>query len=251
MVKNFILKMSLSSLFLLLFSLRFVDMTIGESITEYPLETAWKVTGLPLKEISTETWTKFNDDWLSVYDLKAEAGIIKSKLELTSLTQLTSGEQNEYNYVSFQGRRHDGTIITVTLQSGSAGGMGETQAGIITTHPGKINNLREYIYSLKAILAKFGDKPQINVILSGEKNGKIAAVMVKELAGRAFRKIDAKLVDSGFENGNSSQKGYTRLLKETVMYNNAQVNVEIETRYDETRNITEIIMATPNTTDGV
>lgn len=251
MIKSFIIKMSLSSLFLLLFSLRFVDMTIGESITEYPLETAWKVTGLPLREISTATWMKFNDRWLSVYDLKTVAAEIKSKMGLITRTPLTSGEQNEFNYVSFQGRLRDGTIVTVTLQSSSAGGTGETQAGINTAHDGKVNNMRQYIRSLKAMLAGFGVDPHISVILSGERNGKISPVILKDLAGKAFRKINAELVESGFANGNGSQKGYTRLIQETVIYNSAPVNIEIETRYDETRNITEIIMATPNTTDGV
>lgn len=251
LVKSFIIKMSLSSLFLLLFSLRFVDMTIGENITEYPLETAWKVTGLPLKEISTATWMKFNDHWLSVYDLKVVAGEIKSKLQLTTRTPLTFGEQNEFNYVSFEGLRHDGTVVTVTLQSSSAGGTGETQAGINTVYYGRMNNIREYIHSLKTLLTKMGTRPHISVIFSGERKGKIAVIRIKELTGRAFRKIDAKLIDSGFAGGNSSQKGYTRLLNDAVIYNSARVNIEIETRYDEVRNVTEIIMATPNATDGV
>lgn len=251
MVKSFIIKMSLSSLFLLLFSLRFVDMTIGECITEYPLETAWKVTGLPLKEISTETWMKFNNQWMSVYDLKTVAGEIKSKLKLSTRTPLTYGEQNEFNYVSFEGLRQDGTVVTITLQSSSTGGLGETQAGINTAYCGKMSNIREYIRLLKADLAGLGPDPHISVILSGEKHGKITAIMIKELTGRAFRKLDAKLIDSGFVDGNSSQKGYSRLFKDSVIYYSSQVNIEIETRYDEARNVTEIIMATPNTTDGV
>jgi hypothetical protein len=226
-------------------------MTIGESITEYPLETAWKVTGLPLKEISTETWMKFNDRWMSVYDLKTAAEEIKSKLKLTTRTSLTFGEQNEFNYVSFEGLRQDGTVVTVTLQSGSNGGTGETQAGINTVYCGKMVNIREYIRSLKADLTGLGPDPHISVILSGEKHGRITAIVVKELTGRAFRKLNAELIDSGFVNGNSSQKGYSRLFKETVIYNSTRVNIEIETRYDQSRNVTEVIMATPNTTDGV
>lgn len=251
LVKNYLIKMTLSGLFLLLFSLRFVDMTIGETITEHPLETAWKVTGLPLKEISTETWMKYNDQWLNVYDLKIIAGEIKEKLKLTTRIPLTMGEQNEFNYISFQGVSHDGTVVTVTLQSGSSGGMGETQAGINTYYSGKMNHIRDYIRSLKERLSQLGHKPHISVIFSGERPGKIKAVMIRELTGRAFRKIDARLVNSGFVGDNSSHKGYTPLFEDSVMFNNSRVNIEIETHYDESRNVTEIIMASPHTTDGV
>ena len=251
MIKSFIIKMALSGLFIMVFSLRFVDMTIGECIIEYPLETAWKVTGLPLKEISTETWMKYNDQWLNVYDLKIAAETIKAKLKLTTRVLFTTGEQNEFNYISFHGRRHDGTEVTVTLQSGSGGGTGETQAGINTSYNGKIKNIREYIRNLKSQLAQLGREPHTSILFVGEKRGKISPVMVREITGKAFRKINARLVISGFTGGNSSHKGYTRLIKDSFMDNNARVNIEIETRYDEARNVTEIIMASPNSTDGV
>lgn len=249
-MKNFIIKMSLSGLFLLLFSLRFVDMTIGETIIEHPLETAWKATGLPLKEISTGTWMKYNDQWLNVYDLKISAEAIKAKLKLTTRTPFTMGQQNEFNYISFQGMCHDGTEVTVTLQSGSSGGTGETQLGINTSYYGKMKNVREYVRSWKSRLAQLGNQPHISVIFAGEKPGKIKAVRVRDITGRAFRKINARLITSGFAGENSSHKGYTHLINDFVIINNSRINVEIETRYDEARNVTEIIMASPNITDG-
>jgi hypothetical protein len=251
LVKNFIIKMSLSAVFLLLFSLRFVDMTIGESIIEYPLETAWKVTGLPLEEISTETWFKYSDHWLNVYDLKIVAEEIKTKLQVTAKTPNTIGEQNEFNFISFEGLKPDGTVVTITIQSSGVNGTGETQVGINTWYRGKMSNIRQYIQSLKTQLVKLGSKPHINVIFSGKRPGRISMIMAKELTGKAFRKIDAQLVDTGFTSGNSSHKGYTRRINDSVLYYNKRVNIEIETHYDEARNITEIIMASPETTEGV
>ncbi len=251
MIKSFIVKMSLSAVFLLFFSIRFVDLTIGEKITEYPLEIAWKATGLPLKEVATETWLKLNDRWLSIYDLQQTADEIKQKLLFTSKTKPIFGEQNEFNYLFFEGIQSDGTIVTVTLQSTSSDGIGETQMGINTTHNGNINNLRLYINALKTKITKVGKGPHINVLLLGERSGKISPLLVKELTGKAFHKIEATLVDSGYTDGNSSQKGYTSLINDFINHNNKRVNVEIGTRYDEARNITEIIIATPNLTDGV
>ncbi len=251
MIRNFVIRMSLAGVFLLLFSLRFVDVTIGEKITEYPLETAWKVTGVPLMEVDTETWVKLNDRWLSIYDLKQLANQVKQKLSLAPKTKLTLGEQNEFNYICFEGVQADGTTVTVTIQSSSMNSVGETQMGINTSRDGKINNLRLYLNSLKTKIAKVGNGTHITVLLLGERHGKIPPVLVKELTGKAFRKVDAELVDSGYVNGNSSQKGYTRLIKDEVTYDCKRVNIEIGTRYDETRNVTEIIMASPNMIDGV
>lgn len=251
LLKGFITKMSLAVVFLLLFSLRFVDLTIGEKITEYPLETAWKVTGLPLAEISTEAWLKLNNHWLNVYDLKIIAEEIKDKLGVTIKTKMTFGEQNEYNYVSFEGLRHDGTLVTVTLQSGSAGGTGETQLGVNTIQNGKVDSIRYYINSLKTVIAKVGVAPHFSVLLSGERSGKISTALARELAGKAFRKVEADVIASGFENGNSSQKGYTRLLSDQMTDERQPFNIEIATRYDETRNVTEIIIASPAVTDGI
>jgi len=60
-MKTFLLKMIIALLALVIFSIRFVDATIGESLYEHPLETAWKETGITLEGISTEAWFKVND----------------------------------------------------------------------------------------------------------------------------------------------------------------------------------------------
>ena len=251
MVKGFLVKMSLSVIFLLVFSLRFVDMTIGEKITEHPLETAWKVTGLPLVAVDTATWVKLNNKWLSGYDLKQYSERIKGQLGLTLRTKISVGEQNEINYASFEGNLHDGTVVTVTLQSSSSEGSGETQLGINTDHNGSVHNLGSYLDGLKLKIAKVSKDGHFGITLTGERRGRIPELLVKELAGKAFRRIDAKLVESGFVNGNSSQKGYTHLINDAIKYDSKQFNIEIGTRYDDVRNITEIIMASPNMTDGV
>ncbi|HEX3043386.1 MAG TPA: YwmB family TATA-box binding protein [Bacillota bacterium] len=253
MLKKYLLNMGLSALFLVIFSIRFVDVTIGEKLFEFPLETAWKVTGLPLTEINVEAWMKLNDQWLSAGELKGMAPEIAKQLELNKETSLTAGAQSGYSFASFEGTQRDGTVITITLQSSNDETEHETQLGIITAHDGHINNLRHYIESLKAAISLLNPKREIHfsVEFQGQRSGKITPLFIKDLSGRAFQKIDAELVESGYVNGASSQKGYTRLIHEAIVYNFKRINIEICTRYDETRNLTEIIMATPNSTDGV
>ena len=76
-------------------------------------------------------------------------------------------------------------------------------------------------------------------------------MLIRELSGRAFRKINAELVDSAFEGGNSNQKAFSSLIKEAVEIDAHKVNVEFGARYDQDQNMTQIILATPGTTGGV
>jgi hypothetical protein len=251
LLKSFLIKMSISAVLLVIFSLKFVDVTIGERICEHPLETAWKATGIKLNEISTETWMRYGNRWMSTYELKTVAQEIRGKLCLQLKTKLVSGEQDDFSYVSFEGTQSDGTVVTVTLQSNRSGNCNETQLGINTVHNGSVNNLRFYIDNLKGMIAGLGTGPHFNVLLEGESKGRISQALIRELSGKAFRKINAELVDSAFQGENSFQKGYTRLLKDKITIDSRPVNIEISTRYDAAGDITQVVMGTPNLTDGV
>jgi hypothetical protein len=253
LLKKYLINMGFAALFLLLFSVRFVDVTIGEKLFEFPLETAWKVTGIPLAEVNVEAWMKLNDQWLTVAEIKRIALDLAPKLALAKKGAITAGEQTGYSFASFEGTQRDGTIITVTIQSANNGAEYETQLGVVTAHDGRINNLRRYINALKTTVTALNPKREIHfsVEFLGQRPGKITPILIKDLSGRAFRKIDAELVDSGFTDSASSQKGYTHLIQEATIYNFRRVNIEICTRYDVTQNLTEIIMATPNSSDGV
>lgn len=251
MIRNFLIKLLLSAGFLLLFSTKFVDVTIGERLYEYPLETAWKATGIPLKEVDTEAWLKLNDRRISLYEMKEIGVTIQKRLKLRTKTKIITGEQDDFGYLSFGGVQANGTDVTITIQSISNGEFTETQLGVNTAYTGEMKNMREYIQKLREELAGLGSNLDFNVVLSGERPGKIAPTLVRELSGRAFRKIDAKLIDSAFEEGNSFQKAYTGLIKDSVEIDTQQVNIEFDTRYDRNQNVTQIILATPRATDGV
>ena len=251
MVKRFVTKMALASVFLLLFSMKFVDVTIGEQLCEHPLEIAWKATGIPLTEISTETWMQLNQRWMSVNELKKAADRLKQDLNLMLKTRMLSGEQKEFSYLSFEGTRPDGTVVTVTLQSTRSDNFCETQVGVNTMNERAVQNIRSYLDNLKSYLGKLGRNPRLFIALQGDQKGKIPPSLIRDFSGKAFRRINARVIDSAFLNGNLSQKGYTRLLADTMSYNNGQVNIELNTRYDQIRNRTEVIMATPDLTDGI
>jgi hypothetical protein len=250
-MKSYFVKMLAALAFLLLFSTKFVDVTIGEQLYEHPLETAWKATGLPLSEVSTETWMQLNERWTPLQELKNLAERIKQRLELRSRGVSLSGEQPEFSYITFEGLRRDNTAVTVTIQSTRTDQLCETQIGVSTINDGMIQNLRDYLAGLRPAITGLGRAAKFTVMLEGERKGKLASNLVRDFSGRAFRRIKAKVIDSAFQDGNLVQKGYTDLIRETVQLNSKPYNVELNTRYDRGRDRTEIVLGSPNLTDGV
>lgn len=250
-IRNFLVKMLISTGFLMIFSTKFVDVTIGERLYEYPLETAWNATGIPLREVNTESWLKLNDSRLSLSQLKRFAEEIQKKLNLKPRTKMLAGEEESFSYVSFEGIQPNGTNVSITIQSTRIDGISETQMGVYTIHFGEMKNLRQYIQNLRGTIISLGSDLDFNVVFIGEQNGKIPQTLVRELSGRAFRKINAKLIDSAFEEDNSNQIGFSGLIKESVQIDDHRINIEFDTRYDRVRNITQIILATPRVTGGV
>ncbi len=249
MVKSFLIKMSLALAFLALFSLKLVDISIGEFHQEYPLETGWKAVGLPLQEISTETWMQLNRKWMSVYELKQLTQKLQGKLGMTNRVKPTCGQQDGMTYASFENKINDGTVITLTIQSMRDETSDETQLGINTSLAGPTKDVGGYISHLENLIAGIGGEPHVKVMLSGEYKGQLTANVIKEFSSRVFQKMNADFVESSYVAGNSNQKGYSHLIKESTTYENKKFNVEICTRYDGERNITQIILATPSFND--
>jgi len=240
--------MALALGFLALFTLKLVDISVGGLQNEYPLEIGWKATGLPLQEISSETWMQLNQKWMSIAELKQVTKELQKKLGISDVKP-TCGEQDGMTYASFEAKIADGTIFTLTIQSMRDETDDETQLGINTSYNGPFADIGGYITRLKAKIAGLGDKPHVKVMMFGEYKGKLTENVIKEFSGRVFQKMQAQYIDSSCVAGNSNQKGLTHLIGESVTYENKSFNVEICTRYDSERNITQIILASPSFND--
>ncbi|HBE78055.1 MAG TPA: hypothetical protein DDW65_09800 [Firmicutes bacterium] len=250
MFKSFMIKMIWASAFLAIFSLKFVDVSIGKLQNEYPLEAGWKAVGLPLQAVETETWLQFNKQWMSVYELKQLISSLQNKLGIITHSKPTYGEQDGMTYASLEGKTNDNTSVIITIQSMITDNSSETQLGVNTNHDGGVANLIGYVSGMKNRIMAIGKEPHFKVLLFGEYKGKLAQNVIKEFSSRVFNKIKAELVDSSYEAGNSTQKGFSKLIPDQVTYDSKQMNIEIGTRYDRERNITQIVLASPNLSDG-
>jgi hypothetical protein len=244
-LKRYLIKLAIAAIFLLLFSLRFVDTTIGAGAWEDPLESGWKTTGLPLEEVSTETWLKLNDSGLTVAQLKQVARQIKAKLQVRLQTDLISGVQADYSFISFEGIRSDQTQVTVTIQSCRQPQRTGTQLGVYTSrvHPGA--NLRPYLDNLKTTFRMLGNTGNTAVIMSSKWRGELKRDEFKTLSRRVFAKLKAAVVEVDYQDSeNSTYKGYTpALLKNPDRL--AQYNVEFSARYDRQGRFTQVQLASP------
>jgi hypothetical protein len=249
-LKRYLIKLLLAAGFLLLFSLRFVDTTIGADVWEDPLESGWRTTGLPLEEVDTETWLKLNNRWLKVAELEQLAQQIMAKLRMRPQTTPVSGVQDNYSFISFEGNCSDGTHVTVTIQSCRQQHRNETQMGVYTArmHPG--NNLRAYLENLKTSLRKLGKGGNTAVIMSSKWRGELKRSELDILSRRIFQKLKATMVEVDYRDSRTSfYKGYTAtLLKNPDRL--AQYNVEFSAQYDRQGRYTRVKLASPGE-DGV
>jgi len=244
-MKTFLLKMMIALLALVIFSIRFVDATIGESLYEHPLETAWKETGITLEGISTEAWFKVNDRLLTGAELKELAGGVERLFGMKLRSERLYGEESDFAYVSFEGICPDQTMVTVTIQTTDAYGVRETQMGIYTYRGGRIGNVKQYLTHLESLMKQMVGENHFVIMLEGTARGKLGSTVIKEMTGKVFRKLDAQLVEARYEAAGSMAKGYTRRLPYLDQADRQPVNLVINTIYDDARKATEVILATP------
>jgi hypothetical protein len=250
-LKRYIIRLSLTAFFLLLFSLRLVDRSVWVGAWEDPLESGWKTTGLTLEELSTETWLKLNDRGLSVSELKVTAQKIQEKLHMRLRTNTISGTQDNYTFISFTGVRPDQTTVTVTIQSCREPGRPETQMGIYTSRVNPGANLRPYLEGLQGALRKLSPAGNTAVIMSSKWPGKLDQASFKKLCRRVFQKLEAKLVEVGYPNAEmSTYKGYTTALRRAPD-RFTQTNVDFSAKYDPQSRYTQVQLATPGGEEGV
>lgn len=251
MVKRFLIKLLVAAGFLMLFSLRFVDATLGSCPWEHPLESGWKTTGLHLEEVDTETWTKLENRWLNVTQLKQLARQIARKLHLKVTNDFVSGTQDHYSYITFEGYRADQTRVTVTIQSCKDRKQQETQMGIYTSKPSPAENLRPYLDNLNATIQSVGKDCNTAVILTSKYKGTMNPEQIKTLSRRVFQKLGAKLVEVNYPGaGNNSYKAYAPgLMKNPEAMND--YNVEFSARYDPEEKYTQVQLASPGNEEGV
>lgn len=251
MLKRFLIRLLVAAGFLLLFSLRFVDATIGEQAWEHPLEAGWKSTGLILETVDTETWTKLSNRWMDVSELKTTARRIINILHLKLTADWVAGVQDNYSYISFEGTRPDLTRVTVTIQSCRDPRQSETQMGIYTTKFKPSGNLRPYLVNLKATIGSLAKDCNTAVYLTSKCKGELKREEVKELSRRIFQKLDAQLVEVDYQSpGNSIYKGYTPALQKNQQ-GMLRSNFEFCAQYDPRENFTQIQLATPGIDSGV
>jgi hypothetical protein len=251
MVKRFVIRSLGAAIFLLLFSLRFVDATVDEKIGMDPLESGWKSSGLALEEVATETWMKLADRSMQLSELEKVAQRITKSFGLRLKTGFITGNQGDYNYLSFTGTGLDRTEVTVTLQSCRGLSRDETQLGLYTSKLHPADDLRPYLNSIKTAIGSLGKNGHTAVIFAGNWKGALNRDEAKELSRKIFRKLDAELVEVAYQSpGNGVYKAYTRALPRNpqgVLHS----NIELQIGYDPADKVTRIRLATPGSEEGV
>lgn len=245
MLRRYIMKMLFSLLFLLLFSIKFVDMTFSFSIGNHPLLTGWEGTGIPLKEVEIEGWTKLNDEYTMVSSLEKTAASLERRLRLKNLSPPLTGDELDFSYVNVEGELPDHSRVYITLQSiRGESNTAETFCGVIILLNPEAD-LSDNLVRLKRVLEPVVGEIPLSITLGGKWKGRISEGEAYNLMKTVFSRLQVSEVIAETGEDYGKWAALTNLLEETVTKEGTKLNLEFAYRYQEEEDITHINLATP------
>ncbi len=98
---------------------------------------------------------------------------------------------------------------------------------------------------VQVIFSEFGIKPGVNTCLTGNFPGRLDSNKMNAICSEIFEKTSARKVSGIRENNLISVSAYSRSLKDTVVVDGKDVNLNFAARYNSYENKTYIWLATP------
>ncbi len=245
MLRRYMMKMLFSLLFLLFFSIKFVDLTFSFSIGNHPLLTGWEGLGIPLKEVEIEGWTKLNDEYTMVSTLEKTAASLERGLRLKSLSPPLSGDELDFSYVNLEGELPDHSRVYITLQSiRGESNSAETFCGVIILLNPEAD-LSDNLVRLKRALEPLVGEIPLSITLGSEWKGRISEGEAYSLMKTVFSRLQVSEVIAETGEDYGKWAALSNLLEETVTKEGTKLNLEFAYRYHEEENLTYINLATP------
>lgn len=101
------------------------------------------------------------------------------------------------------------------------------------------------VANLAGLVEEIGEKPGVNLSITGSMEGKFTEEEVSGLCGKALESINASIIEGINSNGLVSITAFSPSIKEAVKVNGKRVNVNIAARYNSYEGKTYIWLATP------
>jgi hypothetical protein len=245
MIRRFIRKMLFSLCFVLLFTIRYVDLTFSVAINDHPLLAGWEKVGIPLDEIEIEGWKKLNQEFLCRAELEELATKLRQRLKLKTSAPPVQGDELDFSYVTLEGQLGEEVQVVITLQSirGDAN-QAETYCGVIAMLASP-ENLAETMLRLKRSFEPLVGEFPLALMLGGVQPGRLSEGEAYHLMKRVFQRLQVAESSGIVDWEYGSWSAWSNLLDGKVMRQGRAINLEFAYRYEEADDQTRIVLASP------
>lgn len=245
MFKRFLRKMLFSLCFLLLFTMRYVDLTFSVALNDHPLLAGWERVGIPLDEIEIEGWKKLNQEFMKATELGELATKLGQRLKLKTVAPPLQGDELDFSYVTLEGELGEQVQVVITLQSicGEAN-LAETFCGVIAMLDSK-ENLAETLLRLERSFEPVVGEFPLALMLGGVQPGKLSEGEAYHLMKSVFERLQVAESSGVADWEYGSWSAWSNLLDGKVVRQGRAINLEFTYRYEEADDQTRIALASP------
>ncbi len=247
MLRRYLLKMLFSLLFLLLFTVRYVDLSFSLALATHPLVMGWEGTGIPVQEIELEGWKKIDQQYNNATQLKKIGTELEKKLKLKPTVPPVTEDELDFSYVNFVGELAEKSRAIITLQSIKVeANTAETFCGLLVNLDSALD-LEETLSLLDRACQPVVGAIPLTITLGGLLPGRISEGEAYNLMKSVFRRLQVAESHGLLEQGYGRWGGYSALLEGSPVMNinGKKVNVEFGYRYIAEDDLTYLALSTP------
>jgi hypothetical protein len=225
--------------------MRYVDLTFSVPIHDHHLLTGWEEMGVPLTEIQIEGWKKLNNEFMATTQLMKIGNDLEKRLKLKKVAPPLTGEELDFSYLTLEGSLEEQAQVVITLQSiRDEIDQAETFCGVIVL-PDRKEVLAETMLRLKRAFEPVTGEFPLAVMLGGVKPGKLTEGEAYHLMKSAFKRLQVTGSNGGADSFYGRWSAWSNLLEGKVVREGRNINLEFGYRYEETENLTRILLASP------
>ncbi len=216
------------------------------------LSAAMTATGASLQEVSVNGWSKLPAAQLNEVQLNEIVRTCMEQLDIKQEDYKLSNHQTAQHIMvradSIDNKFRAVAIAQVVHIKDPATGRKQSEAYLVLNLDGVPQSDSEIpVWRQKIVSAinNFGGSPRITTCLVGWLDGKLSDGEVGNSLDKAFKTIDANVVDTLSYTNFISYTGYSPAIAESLQYDGKQVNLNMAMRYSPQDNRTYVIIGSP------
>ena len=214
-----------------------------------PLVMVMEATGAQVEEVTINAWVRIANDKLDDEGLTAIVQQVMGELGARAQGyQLTQQQTNKEHCVQAEAENLGFHTLVIAKKIPDQVITSESKKYLIITIEDKTkqnSSIRQMQEEIRQISAKYGTSPHISTCLIGWLNGTLRDGEQHDLLQKAFKVIDAKIVDELEEESFISYTGFTSRIIEWLQVGGQKINLNMAMHYSQYDNRTYVTIGSP------